>query len=1008
MFARTFFAALVALIAVQVSAEDVPSLNADTIDAFVAKDAALIKFFAPWCGHCKNMAPAYIAANEKLAAAGIEGSLGEVDCTVNSAVCSKYDVKGYPTLLFFSKGENVEKYSKGRTEDAIIEFIKSKSGAAPAEEEKAPAAAAPAEGVPSLTADTFDAFVAKDAALVKFFAPWCGHCKNMAPAYKAANEKLNAAGHQSTLAEVDCTVQKDVCSKYEVKGYPTLLFFSKGENVEKYSKGRTEDAFIEFIKSKSGAPAAEAKEAPAAAATDGVPSLTADTFESFVAKDAALVKFFAPWCGHCKNMAPAYKAANEKLNAAGHKSTLAEVDCTVQKDVCSKYEVRGYPTLLFFSKGENVEKYSKGRTEDALIEFIKSKSGAPAAEAKEAAEGVPSLSSATFDSFVAKDAALVKFFAPWCGHCKNMAPAYKAADAKLAAAGLKNTLAEVDCTVEKELCTKHGVKGYPTLLFFSKGENVEKYSKGRTEDAFIEFIKSKSGAPAAEAKEAPAAAATDGVPSLTADTFDSFVAKDAALVKFFAPWCGHCKNMAPAYKAANEKLEAAGIKGSLAEVDCTVQKDLCTKHGVKGYPTLLFFSNGENVEKYSKGRTEDVFIEFIKSKSAAATDGLPSLTADTFDAFVAKDAALVKFFAPWCGHCKKMAPAYKAANEKLVAAGIKGSLGEVDCTKQSDVCSAHGVKGYPTLLFFSKGENVEKYSIARTEDALIEFIKSKTGASAEEEKAAPAAEELTANGNVVVLTESNFDAQIKSAEVALVKFFAPWCGHCKSLAPHYKEAATKLKTAGSKALIAEVDCTVENSLSKYAPDGYPTVLLFKNGEEIEEWMGSDRTADGIVSYVNKAAGVINVEENNAEAVKADEAVEAASGELTYDDDVMILTEGNFEKQIKANPLMLIKVYAPWCGHCKALAPFYKEAAAQLKAASSTAVLAEVDATVQESLKKLAPEGYPTVLLYKDGKEVEEWMGQRSTEDIVNYMNKHAGAADAATDDATADDTHDEL
>jgi protein disulfide-isomerase A1 len=54
---------------------------------------------------------------------------------------------------------------------------------------------------------------------------------------------------------------------------------------------------------------------------------------------------------------------------------------------------------------------------------------------------------------------------------------------------------------------------------------------------------------------------------------------------------------------------------------------------------------------------------------------------------------LVEFFAPWCGHCKALAPQYEEAATTLKAAGIK--LAKVDCTENSDLCQAHGVGGYP-------------------------------------------------------------------------------------------------------------------------------------------------------------------------------------------------------------------------------------------------------------------------------------------------------------------------
>lgn len=71
--------------------------------------------------------------------------------------------------------------------------------------------------------------------------------------------------------------------------------------------------------------------------------------------------------------------------------------------------------------------------------------------------------------------------------------------------------------------------------------------------------------------------------SLTASDFDEKVnSENLILVEFFAPWCGHCKALAPHYDEASLNLKEKGIP--LAKVDCVEQADLCQQHGVGGYP----------------------------------------------------------------------------------------------------------------------------------------------------------------------------------------------------------------------------------------------------------------------------------------------------------------------------------------------------------------------------------------------------------------------------------------
>mmetsp|Transcript_9947 Transcript_9947/g.14936 ORF Transcript_9947/g.14936 Transcript_9947/m.14936 type:complete len:196 (+) Transcript_9947:43-630(+) len=113
-----------------------------------------------------------------------------------------------------------------------------------------------------------------------------------------------------------------------------------------------------------------------AVAANGVMDLTDDTFTDVIENSGknVFVKFFAPWCGHCKRMKPDWDKLGEKFEGSSS-VIIADVDCTANQKVCSDNDVGGYPTVKYFTAetGSKGDDYQNSRSYEALEKFVKDK-----------------------------------------------------------------------------------------------------------------------------------------------------------------------------------------------------------------------------------------------------------------------------------------------------------------------------------------------------------------------------------------------------------------------------------------------------------------------------------------------------------------------------------------------------------------------------------------------------------------------------------------------------------
>uniref|UniRef100_A0A7N8YG50 Protein disulfide-isomerase A5 n=1 Tax=Mastacembelus armatus TaxID=205130 RepID=A0A7N8YG50_9TELE len=417
----------------------------------------------------------------------------------------------------------------------------------------------------------------------------------------------------------------------------------------------------------------------------------------------------------------------------------------------------------------------------------------------------------------------------------------------------QGTIAWVNCgdTEGRKLCKKVKVdpsskRGGAELLHYKDGTFHMEYNRPATFKSMVAFLKDPSGPPLWE--ENPEA---KDVVHLETEKVSTHLNN----------WCGVCKRMQPIFQqAATEtkgKYVLAGMNVHPSEFDSLKQE-----YSVKGYPTFCYFEKGKFLYHYENyGATAKDISDWMKNPQPpqpktpevlwSETDSsVFHLTDESFDSFLEEHpAVLVMFYAPWCGHCKKMKPEYDEAAEILNKGTDVSVLAAVDATVHKAVGDRFKISGFPTVKYFEKGE--EKYTLPqlRSKEKIIEFMHNP--------QAPPPPEQSWEDkpSSVSHLGSEDFREALKKKKHALVMFYAPWCPHCKNAVPHFTTAAELFKE-DRKIVYAAVDCTKgqNHELCKQeGVEGYPTFNYYNYGKFVEKYNG-DRGEEGFTGFMRSLRG----------------------------------------------------------------------------------------------------------------------------------------------------------
>jgi protein disulfide-isomerase A1 len=441
--------------------------------------------------------------------------------------------------------------------------------------------------------------------------------------------------------------------------------------------------------------------------TSAVQVLTNDNFDQILSSNEFLfVEFYAPWCGHCKKLAPDWEKLATQLKDSGSPAVVAKIDATEHTGPATTYGVRGYPTLIFFKNGNKIP-YEGDRSVAAMASWVSKKSGPASTELKD---------QAAVDKFTANGGVVAYVSGEDSTEYKNWIRA--ATSGQLEDFQLGHTFNTA----------LSGGKYKDTVVIYRVGEDPIQFSEDKLSKTKLVAWITAEGYPLYEEISQPvwqrSQTADKPIVVIFVDNTkpdqlqivrDVAKANKGKVVTTYGPL--------PAQKALAERWGASGNYFPTA-----ILADW--KHS--NNPVMTIFN--EETEKALTTESANAFITsgladkyqgYTKSEPIPTSQGpVQVLVGKTIEKAISDPSkdVFVEFYAPWCGHCKKLAPVWDELAETL--AGVEHvSIAKIDATA-NNLPKNVNVRGYPTLIFYPANNKVEgiPYNGDRDLESLTKFV----------------------------------------------------------------------------------------------------------------------------------------------------------------------------------------------------------------------------------------------------------------------------------------------
>jgi thioredoxin domain-containing protein 5 len=211
------------------------------------------------------------------------------------------------------------------------------------------------------TNETFKNIQENKITVYNFNTTWCGHSKNFQPVWDKFVESISTTDNVTAIdAKCDTNINDKLVKKYDVEGFPTVII-DQGNTFIKYSGERS----VNGLRKALNLPVISDNMVAGTQHHCGGPHQKPNEGKT------KIFNFNTSWCGYSVRFQPIWDQFSNQVNDPSVEVLDVKCDSDENAELCKKYDVPGYPSVLKVNPSGEVINYNGPRTVEGLLDFIK-------------------------------------------------------------------------------------------------------------------------------------------------------------------------------------------------------------------------------------------------------------------------------------------------------------------------------------------------------------------------------------------------------------------------------------------------------------------------------------------------------------------------------------------------------------------------------------------------------------------------------------------------------------